>query len=119
MSLTKLERRIRIKHRIRKRLSGIAERPRMSVYRSNKEIYVQLVDDVQGKTLIAASSKEKGIIEKKDITKTEQAKLVGKLIAEKAVANGISHVVFDRNGYLYHGRVKSLAEAARENGLKF
>ena len=119
MSLTKLERRIRIKHRIRKRLSGVAERPRMSVYRSNKEIYVQLVDDVQGKTLIAASSKEKDIAEKKDITKTEQAKLVGKLIAEKAVANGILNVVFDRNGYLYHGRVKSLAEAARENGLKF
>jgi large subunit ribosomal protein L18 len=119
MSLTKLERRIRIKHRIRKRLSGIAERPRMSVYRSNKEIYVQLVDDVQGKTLIAASSREKDIAAKKDITKTEQAKLVGKLIAEKAAANGISHVVFDRNGYLYHGRVKSLAEAARENGLKF
>ena len=113
MSLTKLERRIRIKHRIRKRLSGIAERPRMSVYRSNKEIYVQLVDDVQGKTLIAASSREK------DITKTEQAKLVGKLIAQKAAANGISQVVFDRNGYLYHGRVKSLADAARENGLKF
>jgi large subunit ribosomal protein L18 len=119
MSLTKLERRIRIKHRIRKRLSGVAERPRMSVYRSNKEIYVQLVDDVQGKTLIAASSKEKDIAEKKDITKTEQAKLVGKLIAEKAAANGISQVVFDRNGYLYHGRVKSLADAARENGLKF
>jgi len=119
MSLTKLERRIRIKHRIRKRLSGIAERPRMSVYRSNKEIYVQLVDDVQGKTLIAASSREKDIADKKDITKTEQAKLVGKMIAEKAAANGISQVVFDRNGYLYHGRVKSLADAARENGLKF
>jgi len=119
MSLTKLERRIRIKHRIRKRLSGIAERPRMSVYRSNKEIYVQLVDDVQGKTLIAASSKEKDIAEKKGITKIDQAKLVGKLIAEKAAANGISQVVFDRNGYLYHGRVKSLAESARENGLKF
>ena len=119
MSLTKLERRIRIKHRIRKRLSGVAERPRMSVYRSNKEIYVQLVDDVQGKTLLAASSKEKDIAEKKGITKTEQAKLVGKLIAEKAAATGISNVVFDRNGYLYHGRVKSLADAARENGLKF
>jgi large subunit ribosomal protein L18 len=119
MSLTKLERRIRIKHRIRKRLSGVAERPRMSVYRSNKEIYVQLVDDAQGKTLIAASSRDKDIAEKKDITKTEQAKLVGKLIAQKATANGISQVVFDRNGYLYHGRVKSLAEAARENGLKF
>ena len=119
MALTKLERRIRIKYRIRKRLSGVAERPRMSVYRSNKEIYVQLVDDVQGKTLIAASSREKDIAEKKDITKTEQAKLVGKLIAEKAAANGISRVVFDRNGFLYHGRVKSLADAARENGLKF
>ena len=119
MSLTKLERRIRIKHRIRKRVSGGAEKPRMSVYRSNKEIYVQLVDDVQGKTLLAASSREKDIAEKKDITKTEQAKLVGKLIAQKAAASGISQVVFDRNGYLYHGRVKSLADAARENGLKF
>lgn len=119
MSLTKLERRIRIKHRIRKRLSGIAEKPRMSVYRSNKDIYVQLVDDVQGKTLVAASSREKEIAEKKNITKTEQAKLVGQLIAKKAKDNGISQVVFDRNGFLYHGRVKSLADAARENGLKF
>ncbi len=119
MSLTKLERRIRIKHRIRKRLSGVAEKPRMSVYRSNKDIYVQLVDDVQGKTLIAASSKEKEIADKKSITKTEQAKLVGELIAKKAIENGISQVVFDRNGYLYHGRVKSLADAAREKGLKF
>lgn len=119
MSLTKLERRIRIKHRIRKRLSGVPERPRMTVYRSNKEIYVQLVDDVNGKTLVAASSREKDIAEAKNINKTEQAKLVGKLIAQKATASGIAQVVFDRNGYLYHGRVKSLADAARENGLKF
>jgi len=119
MSLTKLERRIRIKHRIRKRLSGVSEKPRMSVYRSNKDIYVQLIDDVQGVTLIAASSKEKEIAGKKSITKTEQAKLVGQLIAQKAIEKGISQVVFDRNGYLYHGRVKSLADAAREKGLKF
>jgi len=91
----------------------------MSVYRSNKEIYVQLINDIEGKTLVSASSKEKDIAEKKDITKTEQAKLVGKLIAEKAIAQGFTEVVFDRSGYLYHGRVKSLAEAARENGLKF
>ncbi len=119
MALTKLERRIRIKHRIRNRLSGAPERPRMSVFRSNKEIYVQLIDDISGKTLVAASSLEKDIAEKKDINKTEQAKLVGKLIAQKATAGGIKEVVFDRNGYLYHGRVKSLADAARENGLKF
>jgi large subunit ribosomal protein L18 len=119
MALTKLERRIRIKHRIRKRISGVADRPRMSVYRSNKEIYVQLVDDIQGKTLVAASSREKSIAEKTNINKTEQAKLVGQLIAKKASEQGITQVIFDRNGYLYHGRVKSLADAARENGLKF
>jgi len=119
MALTKRERRIRIRHRIRKRISGSPNRPRMSVYRSNKEIYVQLINDIEGKTLVSASSKEKDIAEKKDITKTEQAKLVGKLIAEKAIAQGFTEVVFDRSGYLYHGRVKSLAEAARENGLKF
>ena len=119
MALTKRERRIRIRYRIRKRLSGTEGRLRMSVYRSNKEIYVQLINDIEGKTLLSASSKEKDIAEKKVANKTEQAKLVGKLIAEKAIASGIKEVVFDRSGYLYHGRVKSLAEAARENGLKF
>jgi len=111
-------RRFRIKHRIRKIVNGTAERPRMTVFRSNKEIYVQLIDDLTGKTLLAASSKA-GEIHSHKATKTEKAKLVGKLIAEKAVQAGIGSVVFDRNGYLYHGRVKSLAEAAREGGLKF
>ena len=117
MALTKNERRQRIKYRIRKRLSGSGARPRMTVYRSNKQIYVQLVDDVSGETLVAASSKEKEIAAKK-VNKIEQAKLVGKRIAEKAKEKGIETVVFDRNGYLYHGRVKNLADAARESGLK-
>jgi large subunit ribosomal protein L18 len=119
MALTKRERRIRIRFRIRKRLSGTDIRPRMSIYRSNTQIYVQLINDIEGKTLLSASSKEKEIAEKKEINRTEQAKLVGKLIAQKALASGFKEVVFDRSGYLYHGRVKSLAEAARENGLKF
>ena len=111
-------RRNRIKKRIRKVISGTPERPRMTVFRSNKEIYVQLVDDVAGNTLLSASSKVPEIAEKK-VTKTEQAQLVGKYVAEKALAAGINNIVFDRNGYLYHGRVKSLAEAARKGGLKF
>jgi len=117
MALTKADRRQRIKHRIRKRLSGNSERPRMTVYRSNKQIYVQVVDDVTGQTLVAASSKEKDIASQK-VNKIDQAKLVGKRIAEKAKEKGIENVVFDRNGYLYHGRVKNLADAARESGLK-
>ena len=117
MSLTKQERRQRIKYRIRKKLSGSGERPRMTVYRSNKQIYVQLVDDLTGKTLGAASSKEKEIATQK-VNKIEQSKLVGKRIAEVAKEKGIDNVVFDRNGYLYHGRVKNLAEAARKSGLK-
>lgn len=111
-------RRLRIKQRIRKNISGTPECPRLSVFRSNKQVYAQLVDDLEGKTLIAASSREKGIAEK-TVNKIEQAKLVGNLLAEKAKEAGIEKVVFDRNGYLYHGRVKSLAEAAREGGLKF
>jgi len=117
MALSKAERRQRIKYRIRKRLSGSGERPRMTVYRSNKQIYVQLVDDVTGQTLVSASSKEKEIASRK-VNKVEQAKLVGKRLAEKAKEKGIESVVFDRNGYLYHGRVKNLADAARESGLK-
>ena len=117
MALTKAERRQRIKYRIRKRLSGTGERPRMTVYRSNKQIYVQLVDDISGQTLVSASSKEKEIASQK-VNKIDQAKLVGKRIAEKAKEKGIETVVFDRNGYLYHGRVKNLADAARESGLK-
>lgn len=118
MALTKQERRSRIKLRIRKNLSGTADIPRMSVYRSNKQIYAQIINDLTGETLIAASSKEKEIATQK-VNKIEQAKLVGKAIAGKAKEKGIQTVKFDRNGYLYHGRVKSLADAARENGLKF
>ena len=118
MALTKVERRIRIKKRIRKVVFGTAERPRLSVFRSNKQISAQLVDDNVGKTLVSASSLCKEIAEKKG-TKTEQAKYLGALLAEKAKAAGIEKVVFDRNGYLYHGRVKALADAARNGGLKF
>jgi len=119
MALAKLERRIKIKLGIRKKISGTKEKPRMSVYRSNKNIFVQIIDDVNKVTLVAASSLVKDISEKKEITKKDQAALVGKLIAAKAVEAGISSVTFDRGGFLYHGRIKALAEAARENGLKF
>ena len=118
MALTKQERRYRIKKRIRKIVSGTAERPRLNVYRSNKQIYAQLIDDLSGKTLMAVSSLNKDF-EGTEGTKTEMAAIIGKAIAEKALAAGISAVVFDRNGYLYHGRVKQLADAAREGGLKF
>jgi large subunit ribosomal protein L18 len=116
MSLTKSERRQRIKFRIRKVVSGTPAQPRLAVFRSNKEIYAQIIDDVNGVTLVAASSREKGIDKGTNI---EIAASVGKLVAEKAVKAGISTVSFDRGGYLYHGRVKSLAEGAREAGLKF
>jgi large subunit ribosomal protein L18 len=119
MALKKQERRIRIRHRIRKRLSGSQQRPRFVVFRSNKQIYAQLIDDIQGKTLVSVSSLAKEIAAKEKINKTEQAKLVGKLAAEKSKEAGIVDVVFDRGGYLYHGRVKALADAAREGGLKF
>ena len=119
MALTKLERRNRIRMRIRKKINGTAEAPRLSVYRSNRQIYVQVVDDLQGITLLSACSREKGVAAQSGIKKTEQAKLVGKLLAEKCKAKGIEKVVFDRSGYKYHGRVKSLADAAREGGLKF
>lgn len=119
MTISKIERRGKIKKRIRKSITGTKERPRMSVFRSNKQIYVQLVDDEAGVTLVSASSRNKEVAQKTGIRKTEQAKLVGKLIAEKSLAQGISQVIFDRGGYLYHGRVKQLAEAARAGGLKF
>lgn len=112
--ITKIQRRNKIKTRIRGKVSGTAARPRMTVFRSNKQIYVQVIDDLAGKTLVAASSKGLENGPKKDI-----AAQVGKAIAEKALAAGITQVVFDRNGYLFHGRVKSLADAAREGGLKF
>ena len=116
MSLTKSERRQRIQYRIRKIVSGTAARPRLSVFRSNKEIYAQIIDDVNGTTIAAASSRDKGVAEGNAV---ETAKAVGKLVAEKALKAGISTISFDRGGYLYHGRVKSLAEGAREAGLKF
>lgn len=117
MALSKRDRRLKIKRRIRKNISGTNDVPRMSVYRSNRQISVQVIDDLSGTTLVAASSLEKEIAANK-VTKVEQAKLVGKRIAEKALEKGIQEVVFDRNGYLYHGRLKSLADAAREGGLK-
>jgi large subunit ribosomal protein L18 len=119
MALTKLERRSRIKMRIRKVVYGTTDKPRFSVFRSNKQIYVQFIDDSEGKTLLSISSRNKEIAEKVGINKTEQAKLVGKLAAEKSKESGITDVVFDRNGFLYHGRIKALADAAREAGLKF
>ncbi len=112
--ISKKDRRNKIKTRIRGKISGTAARPRMSVFRSNKQIYVQLIDDLEGKTLVSASSK--GI---EGGTKSEIAAKVGESAAEKALAAGIQEVVFDRNGYLFHGRVKSLADAARKGGLKF
>ena len=118
MALTKNERRIRIKNRIRKVVSGTEARPRLAVFRSNKEIYAQVVDDVTGKTIAAASSRDKDIVKSKG-NKTETATLVGKAVAEKAMKAGVETIAFDRGGYLYHGRVKSLAEGAREAGLKF
>jgi large subunit ribosomal protein L18 len=118
MAVSKQERRAKIKLKLRKTIKGTTQSPRLSVYRSNAEIYAQLIDDKGGKTLLAVGSVDKAIQSSK-VNKIEKAKLVGKLIAEKAVATGITSVVFDRNGFLYHGRVKSLAEGAREGGLKF
>lgn len=115
--LGKLSRREKIKKGIRKRLSGSSERPRLSVYRSNKGIYAQVIDDLSGKTLVSASSLSKEFTA--EGSKSDQSVAVGKLVAEKAIAAGIKEVVFDRNGYLYHGRIKSLAEGAREGGLIF
>ncbi|TAJ13378.1 50S ribosomal protein L18 [Marinilabiliaceae bacterium JC017] len=118
MAFSKIERRRKIKRRIRKDINGTAERPRMTVFRSNKQISVQLVDDVNGKTLASATSLLKEVVDQK-APKGEKAALVGKVIAERALKAGITSVVFDRNGFLYHGRVKQLADAAREAGLKF
>lgn len=114
---SKRNRRQNIRYRIRKNIKGTPEQPRLSIFRSNKAIYCQLVDDINGQTLASASSKENGI--EKDGTKLEQSKKVGLLLADKAKSNNISSIVFDRAGYLYHGRIKSLAEGAREGGLTF
>lgn len=118
MAQSKVSRRNKIRSRIRGRISGTTSRPRLSVYRSNKDIYAQIIDDSNGVTICAASSREAGIREIND-NKVAKASLVGKKLAEKAVAAGIKAVIFDRGGYLYHGRVKSLADAAREGGLEF
>jgi len=113
MAVTTLTRREKIKYRIRKKVTGTTERPRLCIFRSNSEIYAQIIDDTTRKTLVSVSSlKTTG-------TKTERAKAVGAAIAKKAKAAGINNVVFDRNGFLYHGRVKALADGARENGLQF
>ena len=112
--ISKKERRVKIKARIRGRISGTPERPRLSVFRSNKQIYAQVINDLTGKTLASASS-----LGLEKMPKKEQAAKVGELVAEKAQAAGVSAVVFDRNGYLYHGRVKELADGARKGGLKF
>ena len=121
MALTKIQRRARIKMRVRKVVKGTALKPRLTVFRSNKHISVQLVDDKAGSTLCFASTGEKELsaLITKEMNKKAQSALVGKRIAEKALSAGITEVAFDRNGYLYHGRVKCLAEAAREGGLKF
>lgn len=118
MALTKTQRRNRIKLRSRSVISGTSARPRMCVFRSNKQIYVQLIDDVQGVTLNSLSSSNKEIAEKQG-NKSEKAAMVGEMIAKVAVESGIQKIVFDRNGYLYHGRIKQLADAARKGGLKF
>ncbi len=117
MKVDKRQRRSRIKLRVRKKISGTPERPRLAVFRSNKYIYAQLIDDIAGHTLASASSRDAAAAT--DGTKVEQAAAVGKLLAERAQAAGISGVVFDRGGYLYHGRVKALADGAREGGLQF
>ena len=115
---SKKEKRQNIKYRIRKTIKGTADSPRLAIFRSNKQIYAQIIDDVSGNTIVAASSREKSF-EGQKITKVEQAKLVGSLIGEKAKKIGVDSVKFDRGGFIYHGRIKALAEAARESGLKF
>ena len=117
-SKAKTARRQNIRFGIRKKINGTSAKPRLSVFRSNTEIYAQLIDDVSGQTLAAASSKEKSIAAQK-VNKSEKSKLVGSEIAAKATELGLTEVVFDRGGYLYHGRVKAVADGAREGGLKF
>ena len=117
MALNKVLRRAKIKRRIRKKITGTAVTPRLTVFRSNKQIYAQLIDDASGKTLASAGSLK--MTEAQKVAKLTQAAVVGKSIAEKALKAGIETIVFYRNGYLYHGRIKSLADSAREGGLKF
>ncbi|RBL88391.1 50S ribosomal protein L18 [Chitinophaga flava] len=115
---TKVSRRDKIRYRIRKKISGTARTPRLSVFRSNSDIYVQLIDDTNGTTLASASSRDKDI-KAQSGTKSEKSKMVGAALAQKAVALGLTKCIFDRSGYLYHGRVKSVADGAREGGLQF
>lgn len=115
---TKLEQRQKIRYRIRKKIAGTASKPRLSVFRSNTDIYAQLIDDDNGVTLAAASSKDKAIAAQKT-NKTEKSKLVGIEVAKKAIELGLNSVVFDRGGNLYHGRIKAVADGAREGGLNF
>lgn len=117
MAISKELRRRKIRYRIRKKIKGTKDLPRLSVFRSNKEIYAQLIDDLTGETLVSANSREASI--PKDGNKVDQAAAVGKLLAEKAKAENIEKIVFDRGGYLYHGRIKALGDGAREGGLKF
>ncbi|MBV9963603.1 MAG: 50S ribosomal protein L18 [Parafilimonas sp.] len=114
----KVLRRQKIRYRIRHKIAGTNEKPRLSVFRSNSEIYAQIIDDISGKTLVSASSQDKDVKAQK-VTKLEKSKLVGAAIARKATDLGLSQVIFDRSGYLYHGRVKALADGAREGGLQF
>ena len=119
MGLIKSARRNRIHLRIRKTIQGTAKKPRLSIYRSNKEIYAQIIDDLTGKTITSASSRDKEVVDAKSDNKTDEAQLVGRLIGDRAKKLGVSIIGFDRSGYLYHGRVKSLAEGARQAGLNF
>ncbi len=115
MAFNKSKRRLRIKRSVRRRISGTTDRPRLTVFKSNKGIYAQIIDDTKGHTITAASSRELG----EERSNLQVSEAVGKKLAEKAVASGINTIVFDRNGYLYHGKVKALADGAREGGLKF
>jgi large subunit ribosomal protein L18 len=117
-NMSKVSARRSIRYRIRRKISGNAAKPRLSVFRSNTEIYVQLINDENGTTIAAASSKEKEIVAQK-VNKVEKSKMVGAAVARKATDLGIKDVVFDRGGYIYHGRVKAVAEGAREGGLQF
>lgn len=118
MALTKVQKRIRIKRRVRRNINGTPNRPRLSVYKSNKEIYAQLIDDLNSKTVASYSTKDKDLTSKEG-TKIEQATMVGSKLAEIALKIGVEEVVFDRNGFIYHGRIKALADGARNGGLKF
>lgn len=116
MAISKVERRAKIKRRVRKNITGTPEMPRLSIFRSNKEFYAQIIEDVNGKTIVGTSSLK---VKKDGLSKTEVAKAVGQELAKKALAANVENVVFDRNGFLYHGRIKAFADAAREAGLKF